>query len=1372
MAFHKGCAQEHTGVLHQLVAVADKVIVAFELNQLVSLFDDAVDVEIVALRTVQQDHLAVGIEFVAAGQHGITIGVGVIFHKLLGQEDAGVLHQLVVVTDEVVIAFKLNKLISLLPDTILIEVVFIRTCQESCNTVFTTRIIHSLCCTKEMNNTDLHVALSIEQIDLAVDLIRSGGGGVVGLVSVIAGAIPAADTGSGSFPNVISHAALVEHELDVAIGSLLAVHACEGGLVEVVPILIDLDPAAEQPAGNSIVGLLIDDHQAGCVRSLAASADQLTINDFESMAGGGNGGAPVNDGSTNITIGSAGVASLGTGSRPVFHSLGGMDVASAALCLVSGIHNGNGRVHLGIHAELLVGEDTQNVGIIVSHIGDLTHVHVDLQVLGPELEGIPVGLSGIALHLDVSIKVEDADGQGCQHSLAGLLVGTGAGDGDGSGIVLSIEGIAAGEACSQLHVIQLPVVNTVQVDHSGNGLNGLNIGSLQIHPVHRTAVQTIQGSILGNQLDSGSVHTGSHIDQTDHHGLVAHVVGDLELDTVDTVSHSHIIDGNLAVSKGHRHLNTVHISLGRSCVQAGSIGLGGVLSHGSGNVQQIGSGGNSIVLLQLDQIIIRHHVHSAEDGSLTVIHSIREVSSDVINVDGVRSVDGTVGLPQVVGVGVGEHELDETEVVSIVLGSIVSKIGLVAGTGDQNLFILAHIHGEVTPAILIDGVVDLGLVNDVNSVLLIKYTVIVGIIPVHNTNPAVLILVGNVCPEADGLGILDNDGLIHEQIQLCIAAGRNIDSREGIGVQTHGAVAVMYLTVSSGSKAQLMDEAGIVAVDIRVTPMGHSLGRFEVKQDLGTLAQAQGSGGNQSGVMNQRSSHGASQVCRSILLRNRSELEAVEGTQGLVGGSNHYVLRLQDHLVQAAVDGCQQADGDFLIEGNGHDTLYEAQSLRNHDLNGSLADHCIVPDQLSGDGANFAVGNKHTVLDGAHAGICQLPDGIGGDLSLSTDQVSTQRSEGHSAAGGVVNSISGDVCAGKLTVCGGSRDNQNAVGGGTLGAVGGRAVDLQILTGTLGQESRGTAAVTVNSLHAAQTQHELSHFIAVKTGGEGSLTTVIHDDDDAAVSLDAHEGAGSGIRGMVLAVLIHTVLDQEAKVGRNDLLFPAGDRILGGADLGLGHISRAGNAILLIKVDDQTGLCAAGLVLAVLIQLTVQNQVAQGLTHQFRMLHIVGTVVPAQSNVHGSDNVAVAIGLGIGSLLRHNLNLVILIFQTLSHLVSAGDHLGIRIVNVDFHDVGHLTVGTCVVVQDDLGLGDAGSQNIVVLTDYVVVIIFAGGVDDLRGTEIACIRCDCGTVSFGCKGIHGQQTHDHHNCQKHGQEPSLRGVTHVVFPPSRSFFYN
>ena len=468
------------------------------------------------------------------------------------------------------------------------------------------------------------------------------------------------------------------------------------------------------------------------------------------------------------------------------------------------------------------------------------------------------------------------------------------------------------------------------------------------------------------------------------------------------------------------------------------------------------------------------------------------------------------------------------------------------------------------------------------------------------------------------------------------------------------------------------------------------------------LAKLNSSGDGIGGIAADHSGQGAT---GNSGISGGSEDVAIDGAHGSIGQGEHDIAILDNNSVPALVGGNIQAQRRSLPVGQHHGALLEG-NIGDNDLDGSLAGDLAAPDQLSSHFAGGTVGCKQAgIVDGAHGAVSQLPYGISRDLSSSTDHVSANSIELHSSAGGIELILGGDLSANKLTGSRCSRDYQDTVGGRTLAAVRGRAVQLQLFTGALGQEGRGTAAVTVDRLHTAQGEHKLSHFIAIEADGVGGLTAVIHDHDDGAVGLNTHEGTGSRIGGVILCILVHTVLDQEAEVCRNDLLFPTGDGRGSGADLGLGNVSGAYLAVLLVKVDDKAGLGTTSLALAVDILDAVHDQIAQRLAIQLGMLGIVSTVVPTQGQVHGGDHIAVAIGLCPGSLLGHDLHTVVLCRKSTCHALIAGNDLGILVMDVYLHNVSHLAVRTIIVIQNDLRLCNAGCQLIVVLGDDVVVAV-------------------------------------------------------------------
>ena len=234
-----------------------------------------------------------------------------------------------------------------------------------------------------------------------------------------------------------------------------------------------------------------------------------------------------------------------------------------------------------------------------------------------------------------------------------------------------------------------------------------------------------------------------------------------------------------------------------------------------------------------------------------------------------------------------------------------------------------------------------------------------------------------------------------------------------------------------------------------------------------------------------------------------------------------------------------------------------------------------------------------------------------------------------------------------------------------------------------------------------------------------------------------------------ILVLANTVavgiLDQEGKVHRNNLLFPTGDGIRGGADGDAGHIVGSGLAVTLVSVDDNAAAGAVGLTAAVDEHLSVQDHVAQRLADQMGVRGIVCVVVPAQGAVGSGNDVTVSVRLGIGGVGGDRLNAIVT--GSGDHLLVTGDDLGVGIVEINLQHVGHLTKGTGLVVQDDLRFLNTGSQFPVALGDEFIVII--GG----RGVII---------INTGCQG--GQRHHaENHNCGNHKTQKSS-GSLHAFSP--------
>ena len=1156
---------------------------------------------------------------------------------------------------------------------------------------------------------------TIDKVLLAVQSIPAGGQLLTSPVTNQTGAV--ADQ-SRSSQSIVGKDVSDAVDFDSAVNSLAV-------LSTVVNVAVGLNPADLNLAVNIVVG------------AVAVSAGVQTINgSVEGVAGSRNHSAPVDHRaatcvsvtlstqilnratSTANTEGTVLITGLGAGGSLALSSAGSADV-EAPLTLLVGI--GVVTVHFCLNDSLICGEGH---GAAIG-IGNNTGLSADDQTIISGAIGVPHGVGsqdpvlillgrviGNVILTDTAVIHPalchpNADGQLCQN--VGIdNFRTGAGKGNDR-IVVAVYIVLSSEAISDFHAFQFPIINIIQVNGSGNGINACQVISNQVHPVQRTGGQQTGSS--GN-LQTDSTLLSLDNDLTSDVAGVALQVADLHDDGVNAIVQVQLRHGNHAAGGNGNILvqqHAVNINLHRIEIQTGSIQLGGVLI--SLCLQGDGVGVKGLTV-QLSSLIELTGTQAGEVGILTVDGCIRIVNGDIVN------VEGDLLIVVVVALAGG--------VVAVDLQIFEGRVGI------QNL------PAEIEPAAVANaGVVahhirDLGISRSGSSILLQEAGT-----NLHGIGHQ---LCGNIHPQTNTGCIGQIHSLSQEDLHLTVAGCGNIGP---VNVHAHGVVAILDLAVAAvylihlggdirtnggvlaGSEptvAKILVGTGVAdepAVGLALggihlgLHVNKELAVLVIINDFRCLTELDVSG---DGILSIAANHSSQSTALDIGVGGSGEDVAIDGTHGGIGQGEHDVISLGSNSVTTLVGGNIQAQHSVFAVGQHQSFLLEAD-LGHNDGDGTLADNLTVPNHLSGDLAFLTVGGEHAVLDGTEAVISQLPFNISRNIGRSTNQVGTDGIELHSSTGGVVVSVSSDLSADELTGSGSGGDDQNAVGGGTLSTVGGRAVQSQLLTGTLGQEGGGTAAVTVDSLHAAQAQHELSHLVAVEAGGEGGLTTVVHNHDDGAIGLDTHEGAGSSIRDMIFFVLILAVLDQEAEVGRNDLLFPTGD--LGGSstDLSLGHIGGTSHAVLLVEVDDQTGLSAGGLTVTVDEQVAIHDQITQRLAVQLGMLGVVGGIVPAQGQVHGSDNVAVAIGLCISSLLGHDLHAIALVLQTLEHTLEAGHDLGVRIVDVDLNNVSHLTVGTSVVVQHDLGLKDAGSELVVILADDLVVGVFTLDIVDTGGKD-------------------------------------------------------
>ena len=692
--------------------------------------------------------------------------------------------------------------------------------------------------------TGCHVTVLIHAVIGTVDLVP---GHQTGTALVVRGTVVVSAACGGLMP-LTGNQLAVSLEFVGHIAVIVGGDRSVGSGVEVVPVILDLDPATNQLTGNSIVSLFANNHQAGGVGFLAAGADQLAVNCLVSMAGGGNNGTPVNDGITDIAVGSSDVASLGAGGCLVFHSLGRMLVPAACLVTVCTdiVKLGHGGEFHGTKGNLIaIGFGQQ----ALLHIG--LHSH---QAMGQIISIVFIG------------GMPHTDRQLSNHSFAGGKNITSTGNDDGSIIGLAVNGVGGGEALGQHHMIQLPIAVQIQIDHHLQGLNLFNGGCCQVHPV--------QG--LGRQVGQLCIHRSIHDGilciavLVNHNGLfhisgVTILVSSLNAEHMGAVCQGNIAGGDKTICcAGGAELHAVHIHSNAGSIQTGCGTVGSIVSDAGGNRHSsLGDGLTGHLNAHVGAVVSQQNL--ADDGRMIVIHCGGVVNGDIIQiVDDIRIVVG------------------------VLCGFVIRRAFVVIAAVQTNLIQPSHIaangidrNGEILPA---------GAINKLMAHLDGNCTANIPFCAVGT--------LGDVHPEADRnrisqvnvpalvLGLLPAEGL----------------GRIGSADDLHGIRTILDFTVFSSNNTDFIEPVaffGSIASLISQLNIGNTgVTLLEIINDLGGLAEGNVCSCGDRSIVGQRSGNS---TFGNALVGSSGKHIAVQCAHCRIGQSILHIAVLQNDLMVAVL---------------------------------------------------------------------------------------------------------------------------------------------------------------------------------------------------------------------------------------------------------------------------------------------------------------------------------------------------------------------------------------------------------------------------------------------------------------------------------------
>ena len=1025
-----------------------------------------------------------------------------------------------------------------------------------------------------------------------------------------------------------------------------------------MPVVTDLLPAADELAGDGEIQLAVYAKGTGAGNEHVTTfcANELAVYKRIGMSCSGDGSTPIHNRVTLVTECTTGITVSGAGGSLIFHRLCSVDMPAG---LVKG-GGKSGAVPLGGDG-LHCGCEQRNSAVGFYELTHLNIAHYRYKTVA----------AGILITAVDKCGRPYTDGKACDHGLAGQCNVAGCRDGDGCVIVFGIDGIFCSETICENHMIELPLAVLVEVNGSGYGAYLVDCGCNKIHPNNRALKNILESGICGNVLNGVLVVVANDVDGIFLvHIVVTVVVGDLEYYGMYAISKIDIIGCDHAVVRaGCVDLLAVNQNDQAVQIQAGVVGVANVIGCLCGEGDEAG----------IDVLTL--HGHAGID--ISVAHACVGDDGSIVVLNGRRIVYGNV--------------ID-----------IVNDICIVVGM----LIVVVAVAGVVCIAVIETDLVELGYIGaDVLNVYgkILPTSAVLELMTKHDgdcTTEVPLETVrafGDIDPEGQGNCI----GKVNvHALDLGLTP---VHTGDGITINSNlkGILTVTNLrAVCCGSDGELVVEIifiGSVATLIGQIPICDAVGAgLKIVYDLGTLAEGDVCGCSKRSVVNERCSDRAALYS---FVRSSSELGAVNGTHSGVGKYILNIACLESYLCVAVLGNNIEANGlGVRCRDVRH---YKSKGIGDNNVDGGFANDITLVDHLSRYGAGLAAGNKHTVSDRTHGAVCKLPGNVFGNFCRTTGRVCAGCSEGHSRTGGneLVISLDGSVIKLAVGNCLGHDDDTGK--GGSFGTIGETALNGKFAgTLTFGDEGGGATAVAVDSVHATEIQHHLSHFVGGKAGGIRSHTAVYHHDNQTAVSLYANNRSGSGIRSVVLFFgQILAVFHQEAEA------YGLSHPLITG-QIGF-RIAKLGLAVL---VDDK--IAAAGMA-AVTTRITRESVVTEHLTLVNEKTIGVGKV-PAKTDVHCTDNVFAEGFLNVCCLLGHFHNAPVVgigIVNTITDIFKRRHDRNVVVIGVYLNNMDNLSSATGIIIENNFGFNSAGGEVIIVLLNEIVVVAATGSKIQLGGSR-------------------------------------------------------
>ena len=700
------------------------------------------------------------------------------------------------------------------------------------------------------------------------------------------------------------------------------------------------------------------------------------------------------------------------------------------------------------------------------------------------------------------------------------------------------------------HVVQFPIVRSIQPDICLHELHIFNLVSLQIYIVDRIILRLIAIIIVTSNIHQRITFTHSETD-TQLRNIVS-LVSNLKGHDMCTIVQRHSLHCRKGRTDDLRSdLYAVQIDLTSFSVQTNrKVVLD--ISNGSretstGNTRQYRAIRQRLHLVRRRIARIRDHRRITVRGYRAVIQGdIIVVENVIIVMRGRLRVEANearltpdllfrILQRDIVVTGQVYSTIHPPRIRNIRLGHGIQRFSGAIRTMEANMALIgAYFISRAST-------IKLCLHSDTRCAL-------------RNVNPhgqcGCILIVRSITQ--DGLSFYVKE---HVVAPIAIVAGTEVD------LNTQRVVAILNLAIflgrQEGTRVYIIREVTalkqVSALSNAVFPQprtnsasAHPVGHvaiFEGPLDFGLLAKA-----------NPHLS--ASHVCMLVggtdldalhsFVGSRSQFKAIKGCSRRRLQDKVKAIRLEEHVIVTRVVDLLIRSNDLCThikfqrnrpaKGTGRFSLRKLHLLGINHMDSLEANNRFRNDDLNIHITQLTIGDEYTLLNGTKAFIRQRPSHSLRHLHAKALGINSLCLKGRGRVRGIVDVVAFHIGMIKNAAGHSVVNHKDRVNSSTLRAIARHATDRKIrIALTLGDEARGTATITVDRIDTTQGQHHLAQLVIGQTGGVVCTTSISHTQHQRAIGLDANHRTGSIRRGALRRRhCILAVLDTPSKVCRNN----------------------------------------------------------------------------------------------------------------------------------------------------------------------------------------------------------------------------------------------